>query len=410
MYAVFKPSEACGSITAPPSKSMAHRLLICAGLADGESVIRNLAFSDDVSATIACLRSLGADIRLDGNTAYVKGVDVHKKLGAPATLPCNECGSTLRFFIPICLLSGEKRILSGTEYLMNRPLSVYETIASEQEITFVRDKTSLTVSGILQSGVYEVAGDISSQFISGLLFALPLLDGDSELRLLPPVESKPYIDMTLSALSHFGIEIDQCGNSYRVKGGQKYRPCDTFVEGDYSNAAFFEALNVAGGRVNVDGLREDSAQGDKIYTNYIENIRGKNLPMGLSDCPDLGPVMFSVAAMLGGARFVGTKRLRIKESDRIAAMQEELAKLGVMLTADEDSVTVNPGVLRMPDVPLDGHGDHRIVMALSVLLTVTGGVIEGAEHVNKSFPDFFEKLQELGIEVQLCNGSATPEY
>ena len=402
MRVIFKPSIARGTVAAPPSKSMAHRLLICAGLSAGKSVIRNLAYSDDIKATLACLRALGAEIRLVGDTAYVTGANVRKTPGNTAVLPCNECGSTLRFCIPLCLLSGEERILSGSEYLLNRPLGVYEKIAAEQGLRFEKYADRLTVCGRLKSGVYEVAGNISSQFISGLLFALPLLDGDSEIRLIPPVESKPYIDMTLSALHDFGIEIVQDGCSYYIKGDQSYRPTDISVEGDYSNAAFFEALNIAGGSVKVAGLREDSLQGDRVYKILYENIKRRQTPVNIADCPDLGPVLFAVAALCGGAEFTGTRRLRIKESDRAAAMQQELDKFGIDMTVGENSATVRKGTLHAPCEPLFGHGDHRIVMALAVLLTATGGTLEGAEAVSKSFPDFFERLKDLGVE--LFNG------
>ena len=388
---------------------MAHRLLICAGLCRGTSVIRRLAYSKDVEATIACLRALGAEIRLDGDTATVKGTDVTERLGNIAVLPCSECGSTLRFLIPLCLLSGEERMLTGSKTLLSRPLSIYEKIAFDQGLRFEKSADRLTVQGRLNSGVYEIAGNISSQFISGLLFALPLLDGDSELRILPPLESKPYIDLTLSALRDFGVSIREDGNSFFISGGQRYRSCETVVEGDYSNAAFFEALNAAGSDVRVTGLREDSLQGDRIYKILFEKIKTKQFPIDISDCPDLGPVLFAVAALYNGAEFTGTRRLRIKESDRAEAMRLELQKLGVRMTVGENTVSVHPGALCTPSQPLDGHNDHRIVMALSVLLTVTGGVIDGAQAVEKSFPDFFEKLQTLGTEVTLCNGSVNPE-
>lgn len=399
MKAVFTPSKAAGSVAAPPSKSMAHRLLICAGLSAGESIVRNLAFSKDVEATIACLRALGARIRLDGDTAYISGVDVRRRRNDIAELPCNECGSTLRFMIPLCLLSGDEHTLTGSAYLLNRPLSVYETIAKKQGLLFDKAADRLTVKGQLKSGVYEVAGNISSQFISGLLFALPLLDGDSEIRLIPPVESRPYIDMTLSALRDFGITIIEKGESYLIKGGQRYRPTDITVEGDYSNSAFFEALNALGSDVTVKGLREDSLQGDRVYKILYKKINLGNSPIDIADCPDLGPVLFAVAAAKGKTVFTGTRRLRIKESDRAAAMRDELQKLGIDVEVGENTVTVHGGTLRAPKEALLSHGDHRIVMALSVLLTVTGGVILGAESVSKSFPDFFDRLNDLGVNV-----------
>ncbi|HBE15542.1 MAG TPA: 3-phosphoshikimate 1-carboxyvinyltransferase [Ruminococcaceae bacterium] len=396
----IKPSALRGTVTAPPSKSMAHRLLIGAGLSEGESIVRRLAFSEDVKATIDCLRALGAVIKLDGDTAFIKGVDVRKAIGTAAVLRCNECGSTLRFFTPLCMLSGEARVLTGSPYLMTRPMDVYERIARDQGIRFEKASDHLTVQGTLNSGVYEVAGNISSQFISGLLFTLPLLDGDSELRILPPVESKPYIDMTVAALKEFGVSVDQSDHTYLVKGGQHYRPADVTVEGDYSNAAFFEALNYAGSSVKLDGLRENTLQGDSVYKILFKNIKNGIDPIDIADCPDLGPVLFVVAALCGGARFTGTRRLRIKESDRADAMRQELEKFGIYMEVGENEAIVHGGTLRQPTEALSAHGDHRIVMALSVLLTVTGGVIDGAQAVNKSFPDFFEKMQNLGAEVQ----------
>ena len=401
MQVEIKPSVLHGTVTAPPSKSMAHRLLIGAGLSEGESIVRRLAFSEDVKATIDCLTALGAEIKLDGDTAFVKGTDARKGIGKTAVLRCNECGSTLRFFTPLCMLSGEERMLTGSPYLMTRPMDVYERIACEQGIRFERASDHLTVQGTLQSGAYEVAGNISSQFISGLLFALPLLNGDSEIHLLPPVESKPYIDMTVAALEEFGVSVDQTDRNYLISGDQYYHPADVTVEGDYSNAAFFEALNYAGSSVRIEGLRENTLQGDSVYKILFKNIKDGIDPIDIADCPDLGPILFAAAALHGGARFTGTRRLRIKESDRANAMRQELQKLGIDVEVGENEVIVRGGTLRQPTEVLSAHGDHRIVMALSVLLTVTGGVIDGAQAVNKSFPDFFEKLQKLGAEVQI---------
>lgn len=410
MRVEIKPSTPRGTVTAPPSKSMAHRLLICAGLSAGESVVRRLAFSEDVKATISCLTALGARIRLDGDTAYVKGADVRQSIGKTAVLDCNECGSTLRFFAPLCMLSGEERVLKGAPYLMTRPMTVYEEIAQKQAIRFEKAADRITVQGKLKSGVYEVAGNISSQFISGLLFALPLLGGDSEIRVIPPFESKPYVDMTVQALGEFGVvsEMSLRGAqatrqsqpiTYKVKGGQRYAPRDMAVEGDWSNAAFFHALNYAGADVAVEGLKEDSLQGDRIYKILFEKIKSGESPIDIADCPDLGPILFTVAALCGGGRFTGTRRLRIKESDRAEAMRQELKKFGIEVTVGENEVVVHGGRLQKPNETLSGHGDHRIVMALSVLATVTGGVIDGAQAVNKSFPDFFDRLSDLGAEV-----------
>lgn len=397
------PSKAQGEVIAPPSKSIAHRYLICAGLSEGASIVRNLAFSKDIEATIRCLSDLGAVIRIDGDTAYVKGVDLRKTVNDTSALFCGESGSTLRFLIPLCLLSGEKRTLKGSRYLLSRPLSVYEEIARQNGFLFEKSDDTLTVAGALQSGLYTVRGDISSQFISGLLFALPLLDGDSEIVITPPLESMPYIDLTVDALHFFGVDVDFDYHPERkayvceIKGNQRYLPQDVTVEGDCSNAAFFHALNFAGGQVRVTGLDPHTMQGDGVFYQLFQKIGNKGIA-DLTDCPDLGPVAFAVAALLGRGMFTGTERLRLKESDRIAAMQEELHKCGVEMIAADNAVSIG-GVLRPPKKPLFGHNDHRIVMALSVLLTVTGGTIEGAEAVEKSFPDFFEKLGSLGVKI-----------
>lgn len=395
MTATILPSTARGTVPAPPSKSMAHRLLICAGLCDGESVVRGVADSQDVLATIDCLRALGASVTKTGDCVRVRGV----RGGAEnAVLPCRECGSTLRFFVPLALLRGTPVTLTGSRTLLSRPLSVYETLCREQGLLFEKSAESLTVCGKLRAGRYAVPGNVSSQFISGLLFALPLLGEDSVIEILPPVESEPYIRMTLQALRTFGVSAHMQGTRISIGGGQRYLPRDVQVEGDFSNAAFLDALNLLGGDVHVTGLDQDSLQGDKIYRRYFERIGAGTPTLDLSDCPDLGPVCMALAAAKHGARFTGTRRLRAKESDRCSSMAAELLKFGVRCDVREDEMTVFASAPQKPQ-QLSGHNDHRIVMALSLLLTVTGGSIEEAEAVSKSFPDFFSVLQSLGIEV-----------
>lgn len=394
------PSHASGTVKAPPSKSMAHRLLICAGLCEGESRIRGIAPSEDVLATVDCLRAIGAKCEYDGETVTVRGVSA-RSMKVSGTLPCRECGSTLRFFIPIAMMTGETVTLTGSERLLMRPQSVYEEMCREKGLYFENDGKRIAVKGPLQGGIYEVAGDVSSQFISGLLFVLPLLDGDSELRITGKLESRPYIDLTLSALAQFGVEVRWGeGNRIHVRGGQHYEARDTEVEGDYSNAAFFEALNCVGGDVTVTGLSPDSLQGDRVYGAYFEELKKGTATQSIAECPDLGPVLFAVAAARNGATFADTARLRIKESDRAAAMAEELSKLGARVEVEENCVTVFPSQLHPPTEPLNGHNDHRIVMALSVLLTRLGGRINGAAAVSKSMPDFFLQLNRLGVNTK----------
>ena len=396
----ISPATARGSIRVPPSKSMAHRLLICAGMCEGESVIGGVSDCEDVKATLDCLRAMGVECNQAGDTVTLRGVDIHS-VRPREILRCRESGSTLRFLIPLLLCSGNSATLEGYGRLMERPMTVYEQICRERGLQFEKNGSQLTVGGGLPAGHYRLAGNVSSQFISGLLFALPLCEGDSVIELIPPVESRSYILMTLDAMARFGVQVEWEGDCrLRIRGGMRYSPFRGDVEGDYSNAAFTDALNCFGGAVELEGLREDSLQGDRCYKTAMEALCRGKATLSLGDCPDLGPVLFAVAAAKQGGRFTETARLRIKESDRVETMRRELAKFGVDMTVETDSVEILAGELRRPTEPLLGHNDHRIVMALSVLLTLTGGEIHGAEAVAKSYPNFFEHLRLLGISVE----------
>ena len=400
MNAVIQPGTARGTVAAPPSKSMAHRLLICAALAQGESVVRGVDPSEDILATSDCLTALGASLVWEGSTVRVRGCDPRK--ASPAVLRCRESGSTLRFMIPLCLLSGSPMSLEGSEKLLSRPLSVYEDICREQGLVLEHRGGGLQIQGQLSAGEYKVSGDISSQFITGLLFALSLLPAPSRIRLLPPVESRSYLSLTLQALNDAGVPVSWSDEfTLEIPGSASYRPQDTVVEGDWSNAAFFGALNLAGGSVTVTGLRPDSLQGDRVYQDFFPRLAAGPAGLDLTDCPDLAPVLFAAAALCHGAEFTGTRRLRFKESDRGAAMAQEMAKFGIPLTLEENRITVPAVPLCRPSEPLQSHNDHRIAMALSVLCTRTGGTIEGAEAVKKSFPSYWVHLQSLGISVTL---------
>ena len=387
-----------GAISAPPSKSFAHRLLICAALA-GESRVRGLSESEDILATLDCAAScLGAEYEKNGaDVAFTKS-DVYGK--ARGALMCRESGSTMRFFIPLCLVKDTECRLYGAGKLLSRPMSVYESICREQNLTFSHEGDHIRVCGPLRAGRFTVPGNISSQFISGLMFALPLLEGDSEIEIVPPLDSKPYIDITMEALAEFGVRAEWRGEyTIVIAGGQRYAPADTRVEGDYSNAAFLEAFNLFGGEVDVQGLREDSVQGDKAYIPQFKALCEGTPEINISDCPDLAPILMSVAAAKNGVHLTGTARLKIKESDRGAVMAEELLKFGVPVTVGEDDIVVEGGRFRAPDAVLCGHNDHRVVMSMAVLSSITGGEISGAEASRKSYPDFFEVIKKLGIEV-----------
>lgn len=388
-----------GKIKAPPSKSMAHRLLICAALADGTSRIDGISECEDVFATLDCLSALGISTEKDKNRVLVKGCSP-ASLSPSAPLSCRESGSTLRFFIPIALLSGKNTIFYGAQSLMKRPMNVYKDLCEKEGLVYLDDGNSIAVRGPLKPGTFSVVGNISSQFISGLLFALPTLDGDSRIKITPPLESRSYIELTISALGFFGVEVIwEDEYTLFIKGAQKYTPCDIEVEGDYSGAAFTDALNLFGGKVEIEGLNPKTLQGDRAYKKFYEMLSVGVPTIHIGNCPDLGPVLFAVAAAKHGGVFTGTKRLKIKESDRASAMADELKKFGVSVTVYEDKVVVYPALFHKPDSMLRGHNDHRIVMALSVLLSLTGGDIDGAEAVKKSYPEFFEDIKTLGIGV-----------
>lgn len=402
MKAIITPGKAKGSVLAPPSKSMAHRMLMGAGLSEGTSVIRNIDLSEDIKATLGILEALGSEYTIEDRTVTMQGIG-GKKIEVSKPLDCKESGSTLRFFIPLLLSGGGKSEFTGAKRLFERPLDIYEDICREQGIFFQKTEQALELEGQLQAAHYKIPGNISSQFITGLLFALPLLEKDSVLEMIPPVESKAYIDMTLEALQIYGIQVKQEENTFYIPGNQIYHAVDGIVEGDYSNAAFLDAFNLIGGNVEVEGLRKDSLQGDQIYQDYFKLLQGEQPEMDLAGCPDLGPILMGMAAANHGAVFTGTRRLRIKESDRGAVMAEELQKFGICVDIFENTIVVHEGQLKKPEQTLDSHNDHRIAMTLATLCSITGGTIDGCEAVKKSFPNYYETIQNLGIKVKREN-------
>lgn len=397
MTVTIFPGRAGGTAAAPPSKSCGHRMLLCGALAEGESCISGIARSQDMLATMDCIRAMGGACRLDGDTAHITGVGGAVRPGA--VYPCRESGSTLRFCIPAALLSGGSAVFTGTRRLMERGVDIYEDLLASKGIAAAKTPESVTFSGQLTPGNYVLRGDVSSQFVTGSLLALPLLPGDSTLRILPPVESRPYIDITLDVMASFGVTVEEREKDlFYIPGGQRYESRCAAVEGDWSNAAFLFAL---GSGVTVTGLRSDSLQGDRVCRDMLHRLESPGAMLDISACPDLGPVLFAAAAQNCGAVFTGTRRLRIKESDRASVMARELARFGAEVRVEEDCVTVFPRLLHAPEEELDGHNDHRVVMALAVLCASLGGTIRGAEAVSKSWPDFFRVLQALGLRMEI---------
>ena len=393
------PSKTSGEVSAPPSKSFAHRYLIGSVLSRGKCVIKNIADSDDISATLSCIEQLGGSVTKDGNTVTV--IPTAKSQIENAVFDCKESGSTLRFFIPVVLATGAKNCtFSGSERLLARGINEYEKLFENSGVKIKSDEKSIEVNGKLSAGNYEISGEVSSQYTTGMLFALSRTPGKSTLKITGNAESRAYVDMTIKVLKDFGADITETEkNFFEINGKGRLSPGGFTVEGDWSNAAFLIALSRLAGTISVSGLNENSVQGDKICVEAFETLDGENAEIDLKDCPDLAPILFSYAAYKNGGKFINTRRLRVKESDRANVMAEELKKFGANVQVYENSVEIEKTQLKPPIVPLFGHNDHRIVMALSVLAAVFGAEIDGAEAVNKSYPDFFRVIKKAGVNV-----------
>lgn len=425
MIAFIQPSKLAGTMQVPPSKSMAHRLLICAALAGGTSVVQNLSNSVDISATTQALMQLGAQITTVQNapSAAITGTGGHFSLPR-AAVNCQESGSTLRLLIPLFSLLGQPVQFTGAKRLFQRPHSVYAEIFAKQNLLFSQSETSLTIQGPLKSGEYSLAGNVSSQFISGLLFALPLLPQASTLNIAPPFESRSYVELTRHAQSLFGVHSRwQNSHTLHIPGGQQYIPAHCTVEGDWSQAAVPAVLGALLGGISVAGLSPTSPQGDKAILEFLARCgatitwqdgllalappaAGLAAPgdIDMADCPDLGPMLTALAMFCHGTtRLVNAARLRIKESDRIATVETEFAALGANLSSTADTLTIHGPAHLLPGKTAHSHNDHRVVMALTAA-ALAGDIplaIEGAEAITKSWPGFFEDLQTIGAKVVL---------
>ncbi|MCM1226492.1 MAG: 3-phosphoshikimate 1-carboxyvinyltransferase [Clostridium sp.] len=404
------PSKLKGEVSIPSSKSMTHRMLICAAMSKGTSVISNVTFSKDIYATIDALKTCGAEISVSEESVTVKGIENPPE---NAEIDCCESGSTLRFMIPVTAALGINAIYKGQGRLPERPITPYLRELTKNGITFDYGNTMpFAVKGKLKSGVFEIEGDISSQFITGLLFALPLLDGDSEIRLMSKLESKPYADMTISCLDRFGVEILETQNGYSIKGGQKFIPINAAVEGDYSQAAFFYAANFLGSDVKINNLFDKSVQGDKKIVEIIKSLCYNNndpsntdgFNVDASDIPDLVPILGVIGTFSKGRSVIyNAARLKIKESDRLETTANALNALGGRVTASDDGLVIEHSELKGGTV--DSAGDHRIAMSAAIASTVCTEpvIIKNAGSVEKSYPDFFKDYINLGGTANVIN-------
>lgn len=397
------PVRLHGSITPPPSKSQAHRLIIAAALAAGESRVDNVALSQDITATLNCMRALGAEASEDGSRIIGIG-NSRSRLDPLPTLDCGESGSTLRFLIPVALAVAGGGIFSGHGRLMERPQGPYEDLFARRNILFLRENGTLRVEGSLKSGRFALPGNVSSQFITGLMYALPLLEGDSEIMLTTPLESRGYVDMTLDALARFGIRVEPVEGGWHIPGGQTYLPRNVAVESDYSQAAFYFAARLLGSPVQIQGLNPNSAQGDAAILNFYDTLSGPGeAELDVSQCPDLVPPLAAMAALRSGqtTRIVGAARLRLKESDRLDTVTTQLNRLGADIVQGPDFLTIR-GVDWLEGGTVSGCNDHRIAMMLAIAATRAKGcvTITGAQCVAKSYPNFWEDYVALGGRIE----------
>ena len=402
MNITITPKPLAGTITPPPSKSQAHRALLAAALSGGVSLLSGLAQSQDIAATLSCLRALGTGVEEAGpGSLRIHGLG-HSipQAGTFPTFDCGESGSTLRFLIPVALVAAGGGRFTGRGRLLERPQGPYFALFDEKGVSYERTGDFFTVQGRLTPGTYALPGNVSSQFVTGLLYALPLLEGESELVLTTPLESRGYVDMTLDVLRKFGIRVEESDRGFRVPGNQTFQARDLTIEADWSQAAFWYAANFLDGEIDIQGLDHGSAQGDRrIALDYWTLARPGEVELDVSQCPDLVPPLAAIAAGRSGVtRLTHAARLRMKESDRLTAVADVLTALGAEVTEGPDSLTLTGRDTLPGGAVVDSHNDHRIAMmaAVAALACEAPVTVTGAECVAKSYPNFWEDYEKLG--------------
>ena len=402
MNVKIKTSKLKGTLTARPSKSFAHRYLFASALSENANIISNIDFSNDIIATLDCIYAYGKKHFREYEKHIVRFSHECIKNFEP-TFDCKESGTTLRIFLPIAIQKYEKATFIGSDRLIERGINIYEEIF--KYVRFYKDKYSIKTNGLINAGKYELAGNISSQYISGLLYALPLLDDNSQITINIKLESKDYVLMTLDVLKNYGINIEtniykQLDENhkiyFKINGNQKYFANDFSIEGDYSNAAFIDAFNYFDNEITLNGLNPSSLQADKIYKEHFETLNKGSAIIDISNCIDLGPILITFASLKHGAKFINTERLKIKESDRGNVIANELKKCGADIEVYDNEIIINKKELHKPNATLYSHNDHRIAMSLSLLSTLFDIEIEGSKCVSKSYPGYFDDLKKLG--------------
>ena len=397
MIVTIKKGTLNGKIKVPPSKSYAHRYLIGEALSL-KGKVSNIDYSKDIEATISCLKSLGISFIKRFDSIEFLGMD---KTSASYTFDCLESASTLRFFIPISLVFTNHAKFIGTQKLIERGISEYESSFIDKGIKIKKGFNYIELDGSLKPGIYTLNGNVSSQFISGLLFSLPLLNGDSRIDIVGELESFPYVKMTMDVLKKYGIDILFEANSFFINGGQKYTETYPIIEGDYSNAAFLDAYNYLGSNIELEGLNKTSIQGDTKYKDFFDGLNESYKEINIKNNIDLGPVLIAFSSLKNGAKLIGTKRLKIKESRRDEAMMVELKKIGIDIKILDDSIIIPKYNGNHKYIEFDSHNDHRVLMSLCLFSSLMDVKIINAECINKSYPNFFNDLIKLGLDLKV---------
>lgn len=420
-HVIYKPFNAKGTVNIPPSKSDVHRAIICAALSKGKCTISPVALSNDIKATIGCIKALGAAVNISNNILTIDGTNIFKTQNI--TLDCGESGSALRFFIPVAAAGGISAEFVGHGLLPQRPIGIFTEALPKAGVSCeTKGGLPLKISGTLQSGRFEIPGNVSSQFITGLLLALPMLKGDSDIVLTSPIESVGYINMTIYTMSKFGVNVEATDYGWHIKGGQAYKPTDYITDGDWSQAAFFMVAGAVNGCVTVNGVNKDSAQGDKaiaeIISQFGANVTQKNtsvtvksaemkgITIDASQIPDLVPVLAVCASFAKGTtRIINAERLRIKECDRLKATADLINSLGGKAKELSDGLEIT-GVSYLTGGFAEGCNDHRIVMSAGVCAAKLQGTVECtyAMSINKSYPDFYNDYNNIGGNANVLLG------
>lgn len=401
MNTIIKKGKLNGIIDAIPSKSYLHRYLIASILTNKKCILKvNTKYlSNDIYASLSCIKALGVDYEIKEDEIIL--YPLIKKADIPV-LDVLESGSSLRFFIPLSLCIYDKVIFKLSKRLMERGIDGYNDLFTSNDIKVEYKENEISLQGQIQPNDYIIDASKSSQYVSGMLIALAYINKNNCLK-VDNVTSKPYIDITVDVLNNLGYEIKEDNNQYLIKSYHNVNNIFN-IEGDYSNSAFLDAFNYFGSNIQIKGLNLASNQGDKVYLDYFKELNEKKSRIDIKNCIDLGPVLFVFASLKNGGIFTSCCRLKIKESNRLNDMIEEMKKYGLKytLSEDEDTLEINKvDIDKYQNLTFDSHNDHRLVMALSLVLSITGGKIINSDAVKKSYPNFFDDLKLLGLELEV---------